>query len=732
MSESQDLRERALLRIASGIRASQVVMWLVDDDEETAHCRVSYATGVPKTVQQRLAGQKFACVPEEMLVDGWLNPEYARGVTDALDQAGLPASEFRIYPFGIELFPFVAGPDGKHRPLTGVVAIKTLHQVKKWIERELNVLALSVALDRDRRVVEAVNRTQQLLDQMVGNVDTTLTAVGSLVRDLIHAKSVVYKNRSAKSQWFEYTGDGRSQEVDVQYANESALHVINTSGHIAQNDGPQRRVEILSVPLAQDAWSLHQQKFVPLSAFPNQLTKMKKNQVTLLFIEKRKAKYLQHRFTRTDIEIARSVFGYIDHYASARIFEENASNVSNYLELMSDEDALQPENILTVLKTLSASFSKVFLLVAEYEDDVIQIDTLPKNDDEPSPGYTERLKSGYLRSFLQKLRPDQTEHIFVGIDPIPDDKGFNIEVHFPGGSGISKIFVLSYEDKTITASVVQSLRHLFSELHVRAKKLDNNNERATYLMQLRHAVVHHFSAAETGMSVLRKLWERGRKNRSRWNDLLADPIAPTTLDRATWSLSQSRLILENGRFLLGEIKPTSLNRKPYRVIELIKECLYTLDDQRQSKGIRIISKINGHPPPIMNADEPLLRIAFVNLIDNAIKYSPHNAYLHWTLTYKSDSYRFEITSAGNRITKGGLFQVGVRGRQRDHLNQRHGTGLGLPVAYKILKAHSDRATLDFRSDAYDVALEDSANTFFFEMPYLTGTTRDQPNSSQPA
>ena len=67
-----------------------------------------------------------------------------------------------------------------------------------------------------------------------------------------------------------------------------------------------------------------------------------------------------------------------------------------------------------------------------------------------------------------------------------------------------------------------------------------------------------------------------------------------------------------------------------------------------------------------------------------------------------------------------MFQSGFRGKQKDRLNQRHGTGLGLGVAAKILKAHSATAILDFDKLDGGEELGGVGNRFYFEMPYLTG------------
>ncbi len=122
-------------------------------------------------------------------------------------------------------------------------------------------------------------------------------------------------------------------------------------------------------------------------------------------------------------------------------------------------------------------------------------------------------------------------------------------------------------------------------------------------------------------------------------------------------------------------------------------------------------------------DEVLMKIAILNLLDNAIKYSLNKGVVRWELIYKPDRYEFRISNRGDPIPEKRynlLLQVGYRGKQRDHLNLRPGTGLGLPVAHRILRAHSETTELKLHSEKHSEELGGATNTFFFEMPYLTG------------
>jgi two-component system sensor histidine kinase VicK len=84
-----------------------------------------------------------------------------------------------------------------------------------------------------------------------------------------------------------------------------------------------------------------------------------------------------------------------------------------------------------------------------------------------------------------------------------------------------------------------------------------------------------------------------------------------------------------------------------------------------------------------------LRQAFVNLINNAIKYTPENGMIHVRLMQDGARVRFEVQDNGFGISKekqGKLYQRFYRARepQTEHIT---GTGLGLSLVKTVVERH---------------------------------------------
>lgn len=102
--------------------------------------------------------------------------------------------------------------------------------------------------------------------------------------------------------------------------------------------------------------------------------------------------------------------------------------------------------------------------------------------------------------------------------------------------------------------------------------------------------------------------------------------------------------------------------------------------------------------PLLLADERKLKQILVNILSNAIKFTPHDGTV--TITARSpvgQGFEFRITDTGIGMTEQDIPQAFLKFRQIDSdLNREYeGTGLGLPLARGLTELHS--GTLDIES-----------------------------------
>ena len=165
--------------------------------------------------------------------------------------------------------------------------------------------------------------------------------------------------------------------------------------------------------------------------------------------------------------------------------------------------------------------------------------------------------------------------------------------------------------------------------------------------------------------------------------------------------------------LLGRIEAgkMSFTPKPVRLEEFSARVLDELESATGRSG-RIELKL-ASDLPIAQADEALLRHMLVNLLSNALKYSPDEALVSLQLTRTGRSAVFIIADRGRGIPaadRARLFQSFQRG---SNVSDTPGTGLGLLLVKKCVDIHG--GSISFTSE------EGLGTTFEVVLPILTAS-----------
>lgn len=135
--------------------------------------------------------------------------------------------------------------------------------------------------------------------------------------------------------------------------------------------------------------------------------------------------------------------------------------------------------------------------------------------------------------------------------------------------------------------------------------------------------------------------------------------------------------------------------------ELVTECVHSARTLAQAKKISLT--FEGSPESPIHADESLVRRMFLNLLDNAIKYTPDFGRVTVTCQRNSRDYEVDIADTGCGIPvelRPRIFERFFRAdKARSHAeNDGGGAGLGLAISRWIAEAHHGRLELT-RSDS---------------------------------
>jgi two-component system phosphate regulon sensor histidine kinase PhoR len=120
-----------------------------------------------------------------------------------------------------------------------------------------------------------------------------------------------------------------------------------------------------------------------------------------------------------------------------------------------------------------------------------------------------------------------------------------------------------------------------------------------------------------------------------------------------------------------------------------------------SAGMHEIKIVNIEPV-IVTGDRDRLKQVFLNLGFNAIKYTPEGKKIWLNLDVSGDMVRVTVSDEGRGIPKADVgrifdrFYRGDKSRKRD--SKDGGFGLGLPIAYWIVRSHGGRIDVETEVD----------------------------------
>jgi two-component system clock-associated histidine kinase SasA len=138
------------------------------------------------------------------------------------------------------------------------------------------------------------------------------------------------------------------------------------------------------------------------------------------------------------------------------------------------------------------------------------------------------------------------------------------------------------------------------------------------------------------------------------------------------------------------------NLQPHKLLlgKLCQDVLDQMSEQFQLKSQQVITDIP-QDLPYVYADEELVRQVFVNLLDNAIKYSALGGMIHVSILHRT-TQKIQVTVCDEG--------PGIPEENRDRVFENHfrlkrdeakeGYGLGLSLCQKIVRAHYGRIWVD--------------------------------------
>jgi PAS domain S-box-containing protein len=260
----------------------------------------------------------------------------------------------------------------------------------------------------------------------------------------------------------------------------------------------------------------------------------------------------------------------------------------------------------------------------------------------------------------------------------PDDSVRWVWEHsFPIKNGLGKI----YRRAVVTQDITERKR---------AEEVQRNLEKELELHELKirffSMVSHEFRTPLSTILISAQLLENSNKEWSEEKKLKnlhrIQSSAKTMTQLLTDILTLTRA--EAGKL---EFRPQPLDLEDF-CFSLLEEIKFSTRAQKEILFVSQCSKI------IAWMDERMLRSIITNLVDNAIKYSPDDSQIYFTLAAESGQAIFQIQDQGIGISQEEEEQLYQAFQRGENVGDAPGTGLGLAVVKKCVELHGGSIKLE--------------------------------------
>jgi len=145
-------------------------------------------------------------------------------------------------------------------------------------------------------------------------------------------------------------------------------------------------------------------------------------------------------------------------------------------------------------------------------------------------------------------------------------------------------------------------------------------------------------------------------------------------------------LLDLSKIESGKMK---MDFEPLEILPIVSRCVNVLDKSAKDKTLSIKLDIPADLSKVLG-DHKRLSQVFLNLLDNAIKYTPEGGSITVNATNKEQIVQIDISDTGIGIAEKDLPRIFERFYRVDKARSRElgGTGLGLSIVKHIIQAHN--------------------------------------------
>ena len=140
----------------------------------------------------------------------------------------------------------------------------------------------------------------------------------------------------------------------------------------------------------------------------------------------------------------------------------------------------------------------------------------------------------------------------------------------------------------------------------------------------------------------------------------------------------------------------------YNLSEQIRSCILILEKKWEKKQLSFSVDFDEYT---ITADEELLKQVWLNLIDNAVKFSPENSIIQIHIAQDTETTSIAITNEGDTIAPEHQKRIFHKFYQADESHAKEGNGIGLSIVKRVVELHGGTIYLDSKNNRTTFAIK---------------------------
>ncbi|MDP3791775.1 MAG: HAMP domain-containing sensor histidine kinase [Candidatus Omnitrophota bacterium] len=244
---------------------------------------------------------------------------------------------------------------------------------------------------------------------------------------------------------------------------------------------------------------------------------------------------------------------------------------------------------------------------------------------------------------------------------------------------------------------IRLIKILLEKIRVKNKQLQELDERkSAFVSHVSHEFKNPLFVIKEALDLVME--EKGSSLSDKQKELLGYAMKDTK--RLTRLVTD---LLDLARIESGHVE---LKKEKIDIASLADEIIDSRRPEYSKKNIVIIKHMDQNAG-FVYADSDKLTEVIINILDNAIKYSPNGSEITIHLRGNADEIYFEISDKGPGITKENCEKVFDK-FERIITGNQEGTGLGLAIAKDIINLHNGKIWVE--------SVPGSGSKFIFTLP----------------